>query len=98
MNRATALDLLRKRFPELQAMGVRSIGLFGSVARDEAGPDSDVDVLVEFEGKATFDGYMDVLFALQEWFGCRVDLVTPRSLERKPQWRKRIEAEVVHVA
>jgi hypothetical protein len=48
---------------------------FGSVARGDAGPESDVDVLVEFDGRTTFDRYMDLLLALQDWLGGRVDVV-----------------------
>ena len=79
-------------------MGVRSLSLFGSVARGEAGPQSDVDVLVEFDGRATFDRYMDLVLALQDWFGRRVDLVTQRSLARKPEWQKQVTAEALRVA
>lgn len=46
--------------------GVRSLSLFGSVARDEAGPDSDVDLVVEFEGPTTFDGHMGLLVFLED--------------------------------
>jgi len=53
---------------------------------------------VEFDGRATFDRYMDLVLALQDWLGRRVDVVTPRSLARKPAWRDRIAAEVVRVA
>jgi len=92
------MALLGAHEADLRALGVRSLGLFGSVARDQAGPDSDVDVFVEFDGRATFDRYMDLVLALQDWLGRRVDVVTPRSLARKPAWRDRIAAEVVRVA
>jgi predicted nucleotidyltransferase len=45
------------------------LALFGSVARDEATAESDVDLLVEFEGGATFDRYMDLKFFLEECLG-----------------------------
>jgi predicted nucleotidyltransferase len=65
---------------ELRALGVASLRVFGSVARNEAGPASDVDLLVEFEGPATFDRFMD----LEEWLGASlgrpIDLATPRAL------------------
>ena len=44
------MRILREHRAELDAMGVRSLSIFGSVARDEAGPESDVDLLVEFDG------------------------------------------------
>lgn len=52
-----ALRLLAEHKPHLrQRFNVRDMALFGSVARGESRPDSDVDVLVEFEGSPTFDG------------------------------------------
>ena len=59
MRRTDVIALLAPRRDEIaQRFGVRSLSLFGSVARDEARPDSDVDVLVEFNGPTTFDGHM----------------------------------------
>lgn len=98
MNRDDAIRILRDHRADLDGMGVRSLSLFGSVARGEAGPQSDVDVLVEFDGRATFDRYMDLVLALQDWFGRRVDLVTQRSLARKPEWQKQVAAEALRVA
>ncbi len=63
------------------------IGLFGSFARGDAGPGSDVDVLVEFADPfVTFDRYMDLKFYLEDLFGRRVDLVIRRTL--KPRIRR----------
>lgn len=76
--------------------GVRSLALFGSVARDEARPDSDVDVLVEFEGPTTFDGHMGLLVFLEDLLGCRVDVVTPNGL--RPGRREAIAQDLVRVA
>jgi predicted nucleotidyltransferase len=50
MNREEALEILHRVRPELEARGVVHAGLFGSVARGEAGPRSDVDVVVRFNG------------------------------------------------
>jgi len=82
-------DELRKRF------GVKSLAVFGSVARGEAGPDSDVDILVEFEGRATFDRYMGLKFFLEDLLGRRVDLVTRKAL--KPRMRPFVEREAIYV-
>jgi len=46
-----------ENYNHLRANGVNSLALFGSVARDEAKPDSDVDILVDFELPLTFDRY-----------------------------------------
>ncbi|MFC1764073.1 nucleotidyltransferase family protein [Planctomycetota bacterium] len=65
----------------LLALGIKSIGLFGSVARGEATSKSDVDVLVEFNDEArTFDHFMDACFLLEDLLGRRVELVTKDSL------------------
>jgi predicted nucleotidyltransferase len=83
------LTTLRKRF------GVKTLGLFGSWARGEASPQSDVDLLVEFE-KTSFDAYMGVKFYLEDHLGRPVDLVIRRSL--KPSLRERVLQEVQDVA
>ncbi len=94
-----AMTILRAALPELRSRyAVKDIAIFGSVARNEAGPDSDVDVLIEFEpGQA--GGYFK-FFELQEDLERRlhqaVDLVTPDALKR--QLRERILAEAIHAA
>ena len=80
---------LRKRF------GVKNVGLFGSIARGDASPRSDVDILVEFDAPS-FDHYMDLKFYLEERLGRPVDLVLKGSL--KPALRERILREVRDVA
>jgi predicted nucleotidyltransferase len=96
MKRDEVLKLLIEHRKDLTRLGVKSLALFGSVARDESKPTSDVDLLVEFEGKATFDGYMGLKFFLEELLGCRVDLVTRKAL--KPRVRPYVEKEAVYVA
>lgn len=64
-------------------LGVHSLALFGSVARNQDTSDSDLDFLVEFEGATTFDRYMDLQFFLEDLFDRPVDLVTKRSLKRE---------------
>lgn len=98
MRRSEVIATLRAHQSELDALGVTSLSLFGSTARDEAGPDSDVDVLAEFDGGATFDRYMGLVLALQDWLGRRVDVVTPGALRLKPAWRAQIEREALRVA
>jgi len=75
--------------------GVKRIGFFGSLARNEQKETSDIDVLVEFEkGAKTFDNYMDLKFFLEEVFGRKVDLVISDAL--KPQIRERVLEEVMY--
>ncbi|MFA5844868.1 MAG: nucleotidyltransferase family protein [Coriobacteriia bacterium] len=75
--------------------GVLRLAVFGSMARGDALPDSDVDVLVEFE-RSSFDAYMDLKFGLEDLIGRRVDLVIASTL--KPRIRDRILAEARFVA
>ena len=96
MHRDEALAILRSRTADLRRFGVSSLALFGSFARDEAGEDSDVDLIVELEGPATFDRYMDLKFYLEDVLGRRVDLVTRKGL--RPRLRPSVEAEAIRVA
>ncbi|GET36371.1 nucleotidyltransferase family protein [Microseira wollei] len=59
MQRHEVLAILTKHQEAIKNYRIKSLAIFGSVARDEAKPDSDVDILVEFEGTVTFDRYMD---------------------------------------
>ena len=96
MKRAQALDLLRLHKPELaKRFGVADSALFGSTARDSAGPDSDIDVLVRFDGPAISSKYFGVQFYLEDLFGCAVDLVTDKAL--RPELRPYVERDAVHV-
>ena len=97
MTREEIITVLKDRLAEIrQRFSVRSISLFGSVVRGEARHDSDIDVLVVFEGKPTFDAFMDLQFYLEDLFGARVDLVTENAL--RPQVRRAIEGELLNVA
>lgn len=73
--------------------GARNVRIFGSVARDEVGSDSDVDVLVDLEpGRSLFD-LGGLLMELQDLLGCRVDVVTEKGL--RPRIRERVLREAV---
>ena len=96
MDRSTIVALLRTHLPELKARyGVARLGLFGSGARDELRTDSDVDVLVEFEDRATYDGYFSLRDHLEEILSRRVDLVTEKGL--KPRARREVEKDLIRV-
>jgi len=89
-----ALDQNRSR---LSALGVRRIGLFGSYVRGEQRPDSDIDLLVEFEpGRKTFDAFMELSFLLEEILQHKVELVTVESLS--PYLAPHILKEVEYAA
>ena len=81
------MDTLSRRADEMKRrFKVRRLGLFGSYARDAAGWESDIDILVEFK-KPTFDNYMDLKFFLEDLFQKGVDLVMADTLKQrlKPQ-------------
>ena len=96
MTRRAVISRIRRHRAQLEKLGVKSLALFGSVARGEERPDSDVDILVEFKGRATFDRYMDTKFYLEELLGRKVDLVTPKAI--KPRMKPYIRQDLVHVA
>jgi uncharacterized protein len=91
------LSFLSSHRQELEErFGISSLALFGSVARDEAGPGSDVDVLVEFHETPGLTQYMSLKFWLEDSLGRRVDLVMDKALKH---WaRPLVEAEAIRVA
>lgn len=96
MNRTHALQLLAQHKPVLsRRFGVTDLALFGSTVRNAARPDSDVDVLIAFDGPATSERYFGVQFYLEDLLGCPVDLVTEKAL--RPELRPYVESEAVHV-
>lgn len=79
--RSEVTRLLAEHSAEIRALGVERLELFGSVARDEAGPQSDVDLLVRFrEGEKTYDNFVGLADLLDRLLGGRVELVTPEGL------------------
>jgi hypothetical protein len=81
LSRDEAVRRLVAAETEIQALGVRRLALFGSVLRGEAGPDSDVDLLVQFfPGTKTFDHFLALSELLEERLGRRVELVTTEAL------------------
>jgi predicted nucleotidyltransferase len=97
MDKEVVLRRLKANAEEIrQRFSVKSLSIFGSIARDEAGDNSDVDVLVVFDQKANFDGFMELKFYLEELLGTSIDLVTDKAL--RPQVRQAIEQEMINVA
>jgi predicted nucleotidyltransferase len=96
MNRDLALATLARCKPVLTARyGVTRLALFGSTARGTSRADSDVDVLVAFDGAASAARYFGVQFYLEDELGCAVDLVSEKAL--RAELRPFIEKEVVYV-
>jgi predicted nucleotidyltransferase len=81
LTRQQAVERLIAAEPEIRALGVERLALFGSVARDEADSDSDVDVLVHFSsGAKTYGRFLALSELLEALFGRAVELVTLESL------------------
>jgi predicted nucleotidyltransferase len=96
MNRAQILKVLADSKVFLrERYGVVDLALFGSAARDATRPNSDVDLLVTFDGPATSDRYFGVQFYLEDRLGRPVDLVTHKAL--RDELRPFIEREALHV-
>jgi predicted nucleotidyltransferase len=96
MDRQQVIQTLRAAKPVLaERYGVTRLALFGSTVRGDSRPDSDVDIVVGFDGPATSARYFGVQFYLEDELGCAVDLVTEKAMrsELKPY----IEREAVNV-
>ena len=92
-DKRSIIERLRRERTALASLGVLEIGLFGSFARGEQTPESDVDLLVEFTPQQhTFDSFMDLSFFLEALLGRNVELLTRESLS--PYIGERILAEV----
>jgi len=97
MRREKALHILAEHHQELrERFGVKSLRLFGSVARDEASEGSDVDVLVDFEEIPTLFGFLRLRTYLQDLLGAKVDLITETGLKERA--RQHIEKDAINVA
>ncbi|MGD2062596.1 MAG: nucleotidyltransferase family protein [Nitrospirota bacterium] len=97
MNREQTISRLPQHGAAIrQHYHVTRLALLGSLARNETQEGSDVDLLVEFDGPATFDRFMDLKFHLEDLLGTRVDLVTMKALRQ--QLRATVEQEAIRVA
>ncbi len=89
------LKTIKKELPSLkEKFKVRSIGLFGSYAREEQTKVSDIDMLVEFEVPVGFFKFIELENYLSEKLGAKVDLVTPDAL--KPLIKPHIIEEAIY--
>ncbi|TAD75004.1 MAG: nucleotidyltransferase [Oscillatoriales cyanobacterium] len=95
MRKLDALKLVQSRQEELQQLGIKSLNLFSSVARDQANPQSDIDILVELDESIGFFGFFCLKHYLEDLFQCPVDLGTVDAL--KEHLRQSILEEAVHV-
>lgn len=93
----TGKELIETKKDEIQAIadrhGVRRLRVFGSVARGESGPDSDVDFVVLFEEGRSLLDQASLLVDLQDLLGIKVDVVSEGGIN--PRMRDRILSEAV---
>jgi predicted nucleotidyltransferase len=97
MDRQTVIDRLSGHERELRALGVKSLALFGSTARGESGPKSDVDLAATFDDAARVGlfRYAEILNRLRELVGAPVDLVGEPA--RKPRMQAEIDRDRLRV-
>jgi uncharacterized protein len=82
MKRDEVLAIVQANQEELTQLGVKSLELFGSVARDEARPDSDVDFLVELARPMGLFQFIKIQHYLEDLLGCPIDLGTVEALRQ----------------
>jgi len=88
--------ILRKQLPELrERYGVKSLRIFGSYARGEQTPESDVDILVEFDRKPGLLKFVNLEAYLSELLGVEVQLTTMEAL--REEFRDTVVREAVEV-
>ena len=95
MDREAVISTLRAHEPELREVGIVALALFGSSVRGEGRPDSDIDLLAEFDDRRQFS-LLDVIGIedrLSDLLGQRVDLVEAGTL--KTRVRQRVDREAV---
>ena len=94
LDRDDIISILREQMVRSR-FGIKSLFLFGSVARNEATQESDLDFIVNFDGVITFDRYMDFKIFLEDLFDKKIDLAIEDTL--KPQIRQKIFEEAIDV-
>jgi predicted nucleotidyltransferase len=88
------INIIKSKRRIIKRYGVKSLALFGSVARNRLRKTSDVDVLVQFE-QPTWTNYIGLKFFLEDLLGREVDLVTLKGL--KPAVRSSVEKDLLYV-
>jgi len=92
--REDIIESIRAHKAEIETrFTARSLGLFGSFAHGTAGPDSDIDIIVDM-AEPTFDHYMDLKFYLEGLFGSSVDLVLADTI--KPRLKPYIDRDLIY--
>jgi len=97
MNRSDAIEGLKRQADALRALGATSLYLFGSVARDEAGPESDLDLFIDYDAAGRFNAFdlVGIKLFLEEELCLDVDVTTRDGLH--PMLKDRIEQSAFQV-
>jgi uncharacterized protein len=95
MTRAEALRKLRDQADAIKALGVTSLYLFGSTARNKANAKSDIDLFADYDPRGRFNALVAAKRLLEESLRVEVDLTTRKGLH--PLIRKQVEAEATRV-
>jgi hypothetical protein len=88
------IEVLQEHREHLKRLGVEQLSLFGSAARGELRPHSDVDLVVEFS-QTTYRRFVEVKSLLESILGRKVDLLTPSAVEGR--LKEEIERDLIHV-
>jgi len=96
--RERVLTLLRAKEAELRALGVTRLRLFGSMARGEAGPESDIDLIAEIDHSAKFSliDHVGLEYDLGDLLGHQVDISTA-PWKMRPRMRRRVDRDAIEV-
>ena len=95
MKQVEVLGLVQDHREELQRLGVKSLDIFGSVARDQATPQSDVDILVQLDDSVGFFEFFQIKHYLEDLLECPVDLGTLDAL--KEHLKQPVLESMIHV-
>jgi predicted nucleotidyltransferase len=97
MKRTDAISRLKRQADALKALGATSLFLFGSVARDEAGPDSDLDLFIDYDAAKKFSliDLAGIKLFLEDAIEADVDVTTRNSLH--PKLKDRIESSAIRI-
>ena len=96
MGKKEIIKKLKADKVNLSKFNIKSLALFGSIARGEEASGSDIDVMVEFQGASTFDQYMSLRFYLEEVLGSRIDLLTRKGIRK--EILPYVEKEAIYVS
>ena len=95
--RTITLEELRRQRDRIVALaerhGAHNVRVFGSLARGQANPESDVDLVVDFERGRSLMDHGELMMDLEEVLGCRVEVVSERGL--RDRFRARVLADAV---